>query len=553
MKGLRVKKTAPAQEQPELGRWRAAGRIVTFFLAMLALTLFARGMSGAALTTVSTVHPSRGTVTESLTFSGQLESQTVEVLTLPGGLTVQTVFVTQGQEVKTGDILLQVELEGIQQALIQAQGELDKLRLQLAEYEKVQEADSSGLASAQTSYQRVQEDYQSSLSDQDKQISRAKETLSQANAALSSTKSRLETLKQEKTALEQALQVLRDTVDTLTTQLEEAQAEPDLPEGEVDEPSSGSPAADEAISTLQTQLSEQTEALSAKEQALEALEADIASAEAEVESAQNQVDAAKDALEDVQDTASDSKRSGQRSLEDARQALEEAQADYSDAQAAAEVQNQQNQADAQILSVSIAQQERQMEALQALSESGGVLEAPCDGVILSLSGTAGSASEGVELRLSAASDGYVLTLEGSGLSQLAVGASVTVTQGETTAATTLAAVTQQEDGSYTATAYLQGDGWENGVVQAEAIQSSEFYELTVPISAYHNDNQGGFLYVVVEETSVLGLRYVVRREAVTLLANDGTAVAVNGILNEDSNVILAASRSIQEGEQVRFE
>lgn len=552
MKGLRVKKSDPAQERPELGRWRAAGRIVTFFLVMLALTLFARGVSGAALTTVSTIHPSRGTVTESLTFSGQLESQTVEVLTLPGGLTVQTMFVTQGQAVKTGDILLQVEPEGIQQALTQAQGELDKLRLQLAEYEKVQEADGSGLASAQTSYQRVQEDYQSSLSDQDKQISRAKETLTQANTALSSAKSRLETLKQEKTALEQAIQVLRDTIDALTAQLEEAQAAANLPE-EADEPSDGSPDADEAVSALQTQLSEQTEALSAKEQALEVLEVDIASAEAEVESAKIQVDAAKDALEDVQDAASDSKRSGQRSVEDAKQALEDAQANYSDAQAAAEVQNQQNQAEAQILSVSITQQESQVEALQALSESGGVLEAPCDGIILSLSGTAGSASEGVELRLSAASDGYVLTLEGSGLSQLAVGASVTVTQGETTATTTLAAVTRQEDGTYAAAAYLQGDGWESGTVQAEAVQSSEFYELTVPISAYHNDNQGGFLYVVEEETSVLGLRYVVRREAVTLLASDGATVAVNGILDETSNVVLAASRSIQEGEQVRFE
>ena len=71
------KSTLPRHMRPkeESDEGRAAWRIAAFFLLMLALTLFARGMAGAAQTTVLTQTPTAATVTEALTLPGMGEPE----------------------------------------------------------------------------------------------------------------------------------------------------------------------------------------------------------------------------------------------------------------------------------------------------------------------------------------------------------------------------------------------------------------------------------------------------------------------------------------------
>lgn len=549
MNVTKPKRLAALEQKAGDGQAKAAGRIVCFFLLMLALTLFARGMTGAALTQVEVVHPQSATVTESVRLTGQVESQRIEALTLPDGLTIRTVLVTPGQQVKEGDGLLEVETDSIAAALTQAQGELDKLNLQLAAYQKAQEADGASVESAQKSYDRAREDYQESLSSQNTQVERAQSALNEAKAEQSRIEGQIKQRSEARTALQTAVAELQDQLRELQAQLAELQTQPE--ESEL-EPQPEEPDNREAIEELQTQIAGVQAELERNTEQLAELDNQLSALETERESAAAQVKAARQNLEDAKTAASDSKRNGQRSVDDAQDALEQAKEDYTKAQQEAEEQNQQNQADAQILSVSIEQKTAELDALNQLQQSNGVLAAPYDGTILSLSGEAGGASDGAQLRLSAESDGYVLTLEGEELSQLTAGMPVTVKQDEQMGETQIAALTQGEGKSWTATAYLSGEGWKNGPVEVEAVSSSDYYELTVPIGAYHSDNNGSFVYVVEEETSVLGLRYVVRRESVTHLANNGTTVAVTGILSSDSNIVLSSNRSVQEGEQVRF-
>ncbi|MBQ9166103.1 MAG: hypothetical protein IJX71_04180, partial [Oscillospiraceae bacterium] len=538
------KRLAPEGGQTENGtQTRAAGRIVTFFLAMLALTLFARGMSGAALTQVGVCYPNDSTVTEVLTFAGVLESQTVEVLEVPEGLRIGKILVTEGQNVKAGESLLELEANSVAQALTVAQGELDKLKLQMETYQTPEEADDGAVRSAQTSYDRSVEDQKESQSDLNDTVNQAQKELERAEKALSTQKENLSRLQEQAKALKSSISGGQESLDQLLN-VEKSLANQDplddlpLPEG----------IAAEQISQRITELEAQ---ISSDAQSLAGLTASIEAAEQEVSGAEQMVTAAENTLSDAKDAASDNKRQNERAIADAKEALEQAWEEYDQAQQQAAWTNGQNQAEAQILSVSLEEMERKVELLKALADSGCLLTAPCDGVILTLSAETGGSTDGVQIRIAAQSDGYRLTMTGSELAKLSTGGAITVRQGEQEGRSEIAAVTN-EDGIYTATAWLSGTEWENGWAEAELVLSSDYYQLTLPASAYHEDNTGGFLYVLDVRESVLGLQYVVRREPVTLLAYGEGVVAVEGILSEETPVILSSSRSVQEGDSVRF-
>lgn len=523
-------KPAPAPSEGG-GQLRAAGRLGSFFLLMLALTLFARGMAGAAMATVTVVHPTQAVVTETLSLTGTVESQQVQVLTLPEGVPVQTLLVTQGQRVTEGDGLVQLDLEALTQALTQAQGELAKLELELETLDQEETADDSGLTAAQTSYDRTREDANTAAQEQEKQLARAKKTLREAQDALSSAQTAQNALTDAQAALRETITQEQADLEALEQQLAEAE-DPEI------------------IQALQAQIAALTDQLATDQATLETYPQQIAEAQSAVEAAQDSLEAAEDALEDAQAAADSMETSNQRSIQDAKEALTAAQDDYADAQAAAQMQNEMNQADAQVLSVTLDQETALVTQLQALVEQEGLVTAPCTGTVRSLTALPGS--PGGEVSLTAESEIHVLILEGNALSELEVGSVLTVSQGDQQAETQLAALYTDEAGQTTGTAYLTGTAWQDGGAEVSVILSSGAYDLTVPLEAYHQDNQGGFVYVLSEVETVLGLRYEVRRENVTLLAQDGTQAAVEGILTPESQIVQSSSRFVEAGAQVRI-
>lgn len=541
--------SAPDEREERRGQRRAAGRIAAFFVLMLALTLFARGMAAAAATEVEVTTPQRAQVTEETVFSGTLESQTTETLTLPEELTVRSVYVSAGQAVEEGEALLAVDTDALNSALTRAQGELDRLNLQLAGYQEPEEADDSALTSAETGLTRAREDAQSAAADQSRALSRAEEALADARTQRDQAQADLAALEASRDALRQTLEDQYAERDELQSQLDAAAAAPETLDSEAphaQDPESG--AADN--SGVREQLDALNAQIAEDEAALETLEGQIEAARDAVRSTQDTVDAAADSLEDAQSAAQDTRRANQRSVEDAEEALTQAQEDYAGAQADAETQNLQNQTEAELLAVTIAEQEALVRQLEELQAADGVLAAPVDGTVRALEGTEGGAA--VSVTFTVRSDGYLLTLTGDELQELTVGDALTVSQGEEQIGqTALATLTQSEEGEWTATARLTGGGWTDGSAEARIVSSSETYDLTVPAAACHTDNGGSFVYVAELRESVLGMRYVVRREPVNLLASDGATAAVDGILSGESLVICSATRSVQEGETVR--
>ena len=78
------------------------------------------------------------------------------------------------------------------------------------------------------------------------------------------------------------------------------------------------------------------------------------------------------------------------------------------------------------------------------------------------------------------------------------------------------------------------------------------YDMIVPNSALHEDNNGKFVLVVISKPSPLGNRYFAERRDVEVLASDDTKTAVNGIFDGYEYVITTSTKPINTGDQVRL-
>ena len=83
-------------------------------------------------------------------------------------------------------------------------------------------------------------------------------------------------------------------------------------------------------------------------------------------------------------------------------------------------------------------------------------------------------------------------------------------------------------------------------------QRSANYDHVVPKSAIHNDTNGDFVLKVESRSSPLGNRYIARRVAVEILAQDDNNVAVNGDLGWGDYVITTSSAPLKNGDMVRL-
>ena len=83
-------------------------------------------------------------------------------------------------------------------------------------------------------------------------------------------------------------------------------------------------------------------------------------------------------------------------------------------------------------------------------------------------------------------------------------------------------------------------------------QNAQHYDMTVPVSAVHEDNSGKFIYIVEARQSPLGNRYIARKVPVTVEASDESMCAINGSLSGSEYVITTASKPVAAGKQVRL-
>ena len=161
MKSLtRISENLPALPRPkDNSQVRAGGNIVKFLAALLALTLIARGTSGATLARVEVSNLSRSEIVDAVSGSATVSARDSLEITAPEGLTITEVFVGQGESVEAGDAVALLDADEIRMKLARETASLGKLQLDLEKLEKAEAADSSAIETARRNLSRAQDDY----------------------------------------------------------------------------------------------------------------------------------------------------------------------------------------------------------------------------------------------------------------------------------------------------------------------------------------------------------------------------------------------------------
>jgi len=82
--------------------------------------------------------------------------------------------------------------------------------------------------------------------------------------------------------------------------------------------------------------------------------------------------------------------------------------------------------------------------------------------------------------------------------------------------------------------------------------STDDYSTIVPKSAVFSDQDGDFVYKVRSKSTPLGNRYYAERVSVTVIASDESSSAVSGSISSSDSVIVAFSKPVSAGDQVRL-
>lgn len=83
-------------------------------------------------------------------------------------------------------------------------------------------------------------------------------------------------------------------------------------------------------------------------------------------------------------------------------------------------------------------------------------------------------------------------------------------------------------------------------------QKSSNYDMIVPNSAIHEDNDGKFIYIVESKSSPIGTRYYASKVDVEVLASDDTRSAISGGLYGYEFVITTSTKPIEKNKQIRL-
>jgi len=83
-------------------------------------------------------------------------------------------------------------------------------------------------------------------------------------------------------------------------------------------------------------------------------------------------------------------------------------------------------------------------------------------------------------------------------------------------------------------------------------EKSSNYDLIVPVSAVHEDNNGKFILIIDQRSTPFGTRYLAKRVDVKVLASDDKVAAVNGELLGYEYVITNSSKPLENKDQVKL-
>lgn len=194
---------------------RVVGAFAGFLAAMLLFTFLSRAADSLSIARVTVKKAERGKINHTVTGTGTVMQNREQAVSTLAGQTVKSIYVEEGQQVKKGDLLFEVDLISLKEQILKQKQEMKKADLQS------QDKASSRAAQAQRnaiSQGRAAEDYGVAASKGNTAVSRAAAELQKAKKKLKA----LENSGEIPAGNDPVEEVLRQTCEDKKKEYEEA-------------------------------------------------------------------------------------------------------------------------------------------------------------------------------------------------------------------------------------------------------------------------------------------------------------------------------------------
>jgi hypothetical protein len=114
---------------------------------------------------------------------------------------------------------------------------------------------------------------------------------------------------------------------------------------------------------------------------------------------------------------------------------------------------------------------------------------------------------------------------------------------------------QNSQGGYDITCKLDNINVQIGAsLTATRTVQGDLQTLTIPIDAIHEENNATYIYTLNEKSGILGNEYYAEKIKVQIVDKNDTYAAIkNGVISNDTEVIIYSSKELEQGESVRCE
>lgn len=532
-----------------------------FLAVMLVFTILSRAVSGASMAKVETVRISAGTIEHKVRGSGKVEAGKEIAVYTENGQRVKEICVQEGQSVEKGDTLFLVEMEDLEEQILAAQQELEKMKLQNQDAQSARSAEEQNRANAKN---RAAEDYNQAISEGNSAVADAKAVWDQAEAELqtflaagpptptpapspvNNPEEPGQTGDNQKPQSEQEGQVENNNEagadgkpQSEETDKKESQSGKTNPRSEQMNKKEEQPKASEQTGKREEQPKATDPQSEPNSETGTDPQAEWETQKAALEQA---VTEARTAYEAAVSARTESVKSAARALEDASM------------QPATDSTARQGE-------ISRQQQELTLNKLLALKEAEGKITAPVRGMVTQIAITTGDfTTNGTAIRLADTSEGsrLVATVDKSHEKYVSKGSSVNISvsgsKEEITDYTVANVAENEEDNTLLdVTIELPEGVLEAGTsAEIEIVQKSKNYSTVLPIQALHEEQNVYYVFIVQEEEGVMGTELVAKRYEVEVADKNSTSAALaEGMLTGDQEIISSSSRVIEDGSRVR--
>lgn len=511
---------------------------------MLVLTVISRASASFTVAQVQVEQPAPRKLDYEIVGDGKVEqSREKAILTVPDVL-VDEICVKKGQTVHKGDILAKLQIKSLEEKMKTMEDEMATLRLQ-----------NDGLQAAKN--QTEAQELRDLKAARKQEIQELQAAIKEARTAYNLAK------EQEETERVQAARVLEDAkkepekdISLETIQLELGQKSRQLEAlKKLKQAGSNKEGIDEEIQSLEDEIA----VLQLQSQSLLA---DEEKREQESQTAQRR------AQEDYNRTIEKNKKL----VKDAKKSLENAKKDlrnYKKDNRRDPVNSENSEGNYTLKSNLILLQEKQVqwEKFEEIKEAGGKIKALEDGILTDIKLEVGQmTTDTAAFFFSSSSDEmrYVATITKEAAANVAVGDEVTLeTASQKYEGLTITSMEEDDNDS--------DEEGEAGMVKViviisdgslkigdratmKVVKHSKEYSVTVPLTAIHTKNGKDFVYVMEEEDTVLGKQYVARPVEVNIVEKNNTYAALeDGLLTEDSNIVIDSTISLNAGDRIRLQ